>query len=168
MMFKCLCRRLHSTSPGQLPAQEETKVDSNEKTSISEVVVTPDGKRKQNEDMNDPPPKKIKRFELGGTDTECTWELPQGMLDYVHKYMATHASEKDIKDHILLQNPVPINLKKVPGFDSYIKELLMENNKSVTLKNERVLKSVQEKLAIVMGPLSRLWKIMEENHEFRQ
>lgn len=91
MIFKSLCRKLHSTSRHLLDSfwrRRRLMIDSNENhnPSISEVVVAPDGKRRRDKDMNDPPPKKIKRIELGGNDTECAWKLPQSMLDYVHTF----------------------------------------------------------------------------------
>ena len=46
--------------------------------------------------------------------------------------------------------------------DEYIQELLFDDNKLSTLNlKKKTQKSTQEKLASILGPLTRLWNIME-------
>ena len=59
-------------------------------------------------------------------------------------------------------SPVPSNLKVVPELDSYIRTILSNNNKSITLKYEKVFKSIQEKLNQVFGPLNMIWCAIDE------
>ena len=59
-------------------------------------------------------------------------------------------------------SPVPSNLKVVPELDSYFRTILSNNNKSITLKYEKVFKSIQEKLNQVFGPLNMIWCAIDE------
>lgn len=99
------------------------------------------------------------------TDPDLAWELPASIKGYVHKYMANHISEKDIRDHVLNINPVPTNVKMVPVLDNYIKNLLTNNSKVNTLKNEKVLKTIQENFLAILGPLSRICDLMEKERD---
>jgi len=89
-------------------------------------------------------------------------ELPANLLEYLNKYLTVKVPEKDVKDKILSTNPVPTNIKNASDLDSYIKELLVENRKTLTLHLEKVLMSTQEKIMDILGPLSKLW-VMTEN-----
>ena len=42
---------------------------------------------------------------------------------------------------------------------------LQEKKKFITLKNEKTLKAIQEKIQIVLGPLTRIWSIFDEERE---
>ena len=53
--------------------------------------------------------------------------------------MSIHVPEKDIREKILQNNPVPRNVKVCQRLDEYIKELLLENKESSTLYDEKVL-----------------------------
>ena len=64
--------------------------------------------------------------------------MPSEQATYVQKYMSIHVSNKDIKEKILLSNPLPDNIKISQLLDEYIKELLVENKKHNTLNQEKV------------------------------
>ena len=53
--------------------------------------------------------------------------------------------DKDIKEKILKENPVPANVKESQVLYNYIKELLTENKRTLTSTHEKSLKEVQEK-----------------------
>ena len=72
--------------------------------------------------------------------------------------MLTHVSEKDIHEKILATNPIPYNVKGIQKLDEYIKEKLR-------LNQEKALKGTQEKVASILGPLTRFWSIMEAERE---
>ena len=76
-----------------------------------------------------------------------------------------HVPEKDLKDKILNVNQIPSNMRKPQILDTYIKELLVENKKSSTMYQDKVLKSIQDKVMNIFGPFSKLWTIMEEERE---
>ena len=75
------------------------------------------------------------------------------MLDYVHKYTNLKFPDKEIKEKILSVNPVPKNIKDVPLLDGYMKQMLIEHNKTTTLHLEKVLRSAQERERNILGPL---------------
>ena len=79
--------------------------------------------------------------------------------------MSTHISEKDIREKILTTNPIPHNVKGTQKLDEYIKELLSDNKKLLTLIQGKTLKDTQEKVASSLGPLTRPWDIMEAEWE---
>ena len=79
--------------------------------------------------------------------------------------MLTHISEKDIREKIQATNPIPFNVKGSQKLDEYIKEILSDNKKLSALNQEKALKGIQEKVASILGPLTRLWSIMEAERE---
>ena len=79
--------------------------------------------------------------------------------------MLTHVSEKDIHEKILATNPIPYNVKWIQKLDEYINQLLSNNKKLSTLNQEKALKGTQEKVASILGPLTRFWSIMEPERE---
>ena len=86
-------------------------------------------------------------------------------LSWKVKVIVRVVSEKDIRERILQNNPVPRNVKVCQRLDEYIKELLLENKKSSTLYHEKILKRIQEKIVSVLAPLTKLWSFMEEERE---
>ena len=73
-----------------------------------------------------------------------------------------------IHDKILAANPIPHNVKGIQKLDECIKELLSNNKKLSTLNQEKTLKGTQEKAASILGPLTRLWNIMEAERKHFQ
>ena len=71
--------------------------------------------------------------------------------------MATHTPLKNLKEKILPVTPVPSNSKDSQKLDEYIKELLIENKKNNTLKQEKALKGIQDQVVTMLAPLSKLW-----------
>ena len=71
--------------------------------------------------------------------------------------MATHTPLKNLKEKFLPVTPVPSNSKDSQKLDEYIKELLIENKKNNTLKQEKALKGIQDQVVTMLAPLSKLW-----------
>lgn len=109
-------------------------------------------------------PLKIARFEVE-EDKGSDWNLPDSLLQYATKYMNIKVTDKDMKEKILLEDPVPLNMKTVPDLDGYMKQLLIDHHKHNTLHIEKVLKGIQEKCMYVFGPISRLWDLTEKEKE---
>jgi len=87
------------------------------------------------------PLKKLQRFELvADSNSENSWEIPEEMRDYTHKYMNLHLQNRDIKEKILEEHPIPTNLKPIQELDSHIKEILSENHKSRSSRMTKDLK----------------------------
>ncbi|XP_066931160.1 uncharacterized protein [Clytia hemisphaerica] len=110
-------------------------------------------------------PPKRRRFELNNENEAASWELTEPMKLYIEKYIATHVQEKDLKEQVYSEHPVPANLKKVPELDSYMKTLLQDNSRYQTLKFEKTLKHLNDKIQAVYGPVSKIWAAFEEEKE---
>ena len=71
--------------------------------------------------------------------------------------MPKFVQDRNLKDSILNENPVPTNITKLRKLDEYYKELLEENS----AKSELALDSTQEKIHSktlnIMWPLSKLF-----------
>ena len=83
--------------------------------------------------------------------------------------MTHQVPERDIKEKIFSENPVPSNIKGRPGINGIntcIKELLIENKKTQTLNHEDSLRSIHEKIVHVSGQLLKLWTVMEEENRW--
>ena len=106
---------------------------------------------------------KTARFELASDMLECDWNLPPHVANYIHKYMNTKISDKDIKEKILNKNPVPKNIKVVPELDRYMKDLLVENNKNNTLHIEKILKGSQKKMYLYLDHFPSYGQCQREN-----
>jgi len=100
-MFKRLFHRSseqnsHTDPPVQPPAQDSVHTaDQGE----PENTVDPPNPSIEKDDNEEPPIKKA-RFELGECyQEEDSWELSPGLIEYVHKYMGVHVTDKEIKEH---------------------------------------------------------------------
>ena len=59
--------------------------------------------------------------------------------------------------------PRPENLEPVKNLDDYLKELLKQKKRPQDIAMENTLEKVKDKiLGIIMGPLSKLWVMVEE------
>ena len=89
--------------------------------------------------------------------TKCTIEsCPKKWLLMSQKRFATYVPEKDLKDSIMNENPVPLNIHKPHVLDDFLKELMEEQNKSYQINIEKMLERLQHKTVNIMGPLSRV------------
>ena len=59
----------------------------------------------------------------------------------------------------MTENPVPSNLQGVPVLDDFLKTLLVSQT---VIATDHQIEKFQEKIFQVMGPLSRLWKGLED------
>ena len=67
------------------------------------------------------------------TSTKNSWELSMRLIEYLQRYMGHHLLDNNIKDRILGNKSIPFNIKKTPIIDNFIKELLVENRKEISL-----------------------------------
>ena len=149
--------------PVEHPVEPQVQGASNAHTEIQPSS----GKRKQSSTEETEIPAKYIRFELEGESSswDFGWDLSSGLASYINKYMSIHVQEKDVREKILQNNPVPQNVKVCQRLDEYIKELLLENKRSSTLYHEKILKGIQEKIVSVLAPLTKLWSFTEEERE---
>ena len=90
-------------------------------------------------------------------------ELPTRMANYANKYFEEYVPEYSLKEKegILCQNPVPDNLDNVKKLDNVLRGISKEKRKTSEQSVKNVLEKLQRKTVDVMGPLSKLWNILE-------
>jgi len=106
------------------------------------------------------PLQKTQRFDM--FTKENSYELPQRLVEYMHKYFNAHIADKVVKEMILSENPVPSNVQAPKAIDSFIKELLQDNNMRKVIMLDQSLAGIQNSIHNIMGPLSTLWMAAEE------
>ena len=87
------------------------------------------------------------------------------MANYANKYFEEYVPEDSLKEAILCQNPVPDNLDNVKKLDDFLRDILKEKRKTNEQNIENVLEKLQRKTVDVMGPLSKIWNILERAKE---
>ena len=53
-----------------------------------------------------------RRFEALADEKHHDYTLTPELADYIYKYMAKYVLEKDLKDGIMVENPIPPNINK--------------------------------------------------------
>ena len=101
------------------------------------------------------------RFKIITENEKFKWKLPKSMANYANKYFEEYVPEDSLKEVILCQNPVPDNLDNVKKLDDFLRDILKEKRKTNEQNIENVLEKLQRKTVDVMGPLSKLWNILE-------
>ena len=91
------------------------------------------------------------RFEAIPEEAQNNWEIPDEMAKYAKKYFEKYVSDKELKDSITLNSPVPTNLPKVKNMDDYIVELLEDQRKKEIVLDD-TFKKLQSKILTIMGP----------------
>ena len=76
--------------------------------------------------------------------------------------MQKFVKDKNLKENILNENPVPPNITKQRKLDEYYKELLEENRAKRELALDGILEKIQSNTLNIMEPLSKLWFGFEE------
>ena len=103
------------------------------------------------------------RFEAIPEKAQNNWEVPDEMAKYAKKYFEKYVSDKELKDSITLNSPVPINLPKAKNMDDYFVELLEDQRKKKEIVLDDTFKKLQSKILTIMGPLSKVWYTVEES-----
>ena len=83
------------------------------------------------------------------------------MAGYANLHFKNHIPHKDINEKIMTENLVPLNLQEVPVLDDFVKTLLVSQT-VITTDHQMFQEKFQEKFLQVTGPLSRLWKGLED------
>ena len=107
-------------------------------------------------------PKSSKRFTIKNEEDEYMWDLPEDMMKYAEKHFNTFIPERDLKEAICVENPVPSNICSVKKLDKYLRDILKEKAKQTTLSTDRVFEKIQTKNLEVMGPLTKLWLSIDQ------
>ena len=51
------------------------------------------------------------------------------MAEYVNTHFGTYVKEADLKEQILMENPVPDNLSQLKKLDNFVHEILKDKHK---------------------------------------
>ena len=62
----------------------------------------------------------------------------------------------------MIKTPRPENLDPVKKLDDYLQELLKQKNRPQDITIDNTLEKVQDKVLEIMGPLSKLWVMVEQ------
>ena len=92
------------------------------------------------------------------TEDQFKWLLPEEMTEYVNDHFQTFLRKKGAHDSILMENPIPSNVDQPQTVDDFIVPLMSKNKIAVDLS----LGKVQQKTVNAMGPLARVWKVLED------
>ena len=63
---------------------------------------------------------KRRHFEAISEEAQNNWEVSDEMTKYAKKYFEKYVSDKELKDSITLNSPVPTNLPKAKIMDDYL------------------------------------------------
>ena len=102
---------------------------------------------------------KIARFELS-EETE-KWTLDPELAKYANKYIDTFITNQSLKENILVENPVPANVHGCKKLDSFVREMLVEQNKTICMSQEKSLANLQQRIENIYEPLSKVWSAIE-------
>jgi len=101
-------------------------------------------------------------FHVKSEEEEHHYNLPENIVDYIHHYMAKYIPDKELKEKILVQNPVPTNVRPVHHLDEFLRDIMKDEKKSNEILFDSVLEKVQGKSRDVLGPLSKMWLYLHE------
>ena len=101
-----------------------------------------------------------KRFKVILKGEEFKWSLPSSMVEYVNHHFNANIPDKDNEEQLLTENPVPSNPQQLKPLDNLIRSLLLPSQTVTT--SDCQMERFQGKILDVMGPLSRLWKGLED------
>ena len=103
------------------------------------------------------------RFEEIPEEAQNNWEVPHEMVKYTKKYFEKYVSDKELKDKITLNSPVPTNLLKAKDMDDYFVELLEDQRQKKEIALDDTFRKLQSKILTIKGPLSKVWYTVEES-----
>ena len=84
------------------------------------------------------------------------------MTSYENYNSKKYIPEKDVKEAILIKTPRPEHFDSVKKLDDNLQERLKQKKRSQDSVIDNILEKVQDKLLNIMGPLSKLWVMIEQ------
>ena len=82
------------------------------------------------------------------------------MTDYVNHQLECFIPEKDVEENLLILQPVPENVRGVKKLGDFLKSILGQS--AQVLNQDAIKTKFLQKILDVLGPLSRLWKGLED------
>ena len=102
-----------------------------------------------------------KRFHIVSNEDQFKWDPPSELASCTNTQFEKYILKKSIHDAICEVHPVPNNLNQVKKIDEFLRDLLMEKNKTNSVAVDEILGKIQKKTLSVMGPLSKVWLKLE-------
>ena len=81
------------------------------------------------------------------------------MAEYVNENFDRFLSEKDLKENIFKENPVPRNINPVKILDHSLAKVVEGRQETL---DDKDLETLQSKIRDVLGLICRLWTIIEK------
>jgi len=88
------------------------------------------------------------------------------LAKYINAHSSKYIADKDLKEAILDEYPIPNNVLACRKIDPYLKNMLEEQHKVNHLKQQQQLFTLNSRMCNVLGPLSNIWVHMEEEKKF--
>ena len=140
------------------------EIDNHENNDqISSVSCQENGKRPADEQNDtagndcEADRRRYKRFKIVSREEQFQWTLPKGMATYVNDLFEKYIPEKELKESILLKNPVPDNVHAFRRMDDFLE--LIDRKK---FELESLLERIHKRNLEVMGPMTRLRSIFDK------
>ena len=83
------------------------------------------------------------------------------MVNYGNEQFHSYVKNTDIKQQILLTNPIPESLNKSKKLDELVKDILKEKHKQKDVDQGALFERIQCKNINFMRPLSKLWLLIQ-------
>ena len=150
-------------SDGEDVTPEREEVNCSASTSQSDGG-SPNKKRQHSDSIdkaagNDAVP--YKRFKIVKEEDEFMWSLPDDLCSYANDASEEFITEKQLKEQILLMLPRPSNLDPIKRLDEPLQNILKKEHPN-QFELDKTYKKVQDKVGDVMGPLGKLWVMVEK------
>ena len=96
-----------------------------------------------------------KRFKVVSYADSFKWALPESRAQYVNEHMCKYIPDRDLIENVLLENPVPTNVKGAQKLDPFLSPLLNEERLDMSLEK------LQQRTINVLGPLTKVWDCLD-------
>ena len=123
---------------------------SSSKTSSSESGENRDGKLAKTE-----------KFHVVAQEDINKYDFPAELAEYANEYCNKFLPEKETKESILYDHPVPNNIQGINRLNSFMRDSTLKD-KGKELLIESILEKVHQMTKDAYGPLARMWSYLEE------
>lgn len=137
--------------------------DSREEPNMEDNSQTTTGKRKADgpaETDGLERHQQYKRFKVTREEDAHKWSLPEELAEYANEASEQFIPDKELKEQIMFEAPRPSNLDAIKSLDETLVTILKRQNHQ-GYELDKTLKKIQEKVGDIMGPLSKVWKMVE-------
>ena len=159
-------------SPSTCSSDDSSKSDDDGNQSEESSKDSSSDDDSDHESVKPPPAKKARvttgsatysRFDPGEGD-QVRFVFPSAdMADYITRMFSSFISDKKLKETIMSDYPVPSDVPglQVPEMDEYIAEIFAVKKQDFGKSIDDNWAKVQSRVLDIMGPLGKLWTLME-------